>query len=79
MTKPQEFREQRVIRTDTQYQVNTGAQKGPYSGSGILTTGRVVWVQPPESARSSDAGPSHTVAAYAEGVGIVSLNPECLT
>lgn len=73
MTKPQEFREQRVVRTDTRYQVREGAQKGTYSGSGVLTTGRVVWVE------QAPAASTNTVAAYAEGVGIVSLNPECLT
>ena len=74
MTKPQEFREQRIVRADTRYQLKEDAQKGPYSGSGVLTTGRVVWVQKAEPAVSSS-----TVAAYAEGVGIVSLNPDCLT
>lgn len=70
MTKPQEFREQRILSADTDYQVS-GAHKGPYSGSGVLTTGRVVWVQKAEAA-------AETVAAYAEGVGVVSIDVACL-
>ena len=73
MMKPQDFHEQRVVRTDTKYQVSEGMSKGPYSGSGILTTGRVVWLRNGEPAQTGS-----TVAAYAEGVGIVALNPECL-
>lgn len=73
MTKPQEFREQRIVSVDTKYQVSTGAQKGPSSGSGILTTGRVVWIQ-----GGTPAGTNATVPAYAEGVGVVSISTECL-
>ena len=74
MTKPQDYREQRIIAADTQYQVAEGFAKGTYSGSGVLTTGRVVWVQGSEKPLASE----ETVFAYAEGVGVVAVAAEAL-
>ena len=72
MTKPHEYREQRVIRCDTRYQVQEGFPKGPQSGSGMLTTGRVVWVR-----NDPEAGSAETTA-FADGIGVVSVDPRSL-
>ena len=70
MTKPQEYREQRIIRCETHYQVQEAFPKGPQAGSGVLTTGRVVWVR-------DDAGTGNAaMTAFAEGIGVVFVDPQ---
>lgn len=69
MTKPREYREQRTILQDTHYQIHDHFTKGPQAGSGILTTGRVVWIEN-ESSRPAEGS---TVTAFAEGIGVVSV------
>ena len=71
MPKPQEYQEQRIIRCDTRYQVQEGFSKGPQSGSGMLTTGRVVWVR-------NDLETGNGTTAFADGIGIVSVDPKSL-
>ena len=67
MTKPQDYRQERVVTCATSYEVHEGAQKGPHAGSGVLNAGRVVWVkEAPEPAVEQ-------VSAYAEGIGVISL------
>lgn len=73
MTKPQTFREQRTILQETHYQVQEQFGKGPQAGSGVLTTGRVVWVE--EGRR--DQGVQGTVNAFAEGIGVVAVDKHC--
>ncbi len=72
MTKPQEYREQRIIRCETPYQVQEGFPKGSQAGSGVLTTGRAVWVR-----NDPEAG-SVGMTAYAKGIGVVSVDPQSL-
>ena len=74
MTKPMEYREQRTILHDTHYQVDSHFTKGPQAGSGILTTGRVVWI---ENASTLPVEQS-TVTAFAEGIGVVSVEARSL-
>ena len=73
MTKPQDFREQRTIRCDTHYQVHEGFPKGSQSGSGVLTIGRIVWVQ--NEPEVGDAG----TMAFADGIGIISVDPQSIS
>ncbi|MGI4830577.1 MAG: hypothetical protein ACRYFU_20620 [Janthinobacterium lividum] len=73
MTKPQEYRQQRIVSHETQYRADEHLPHGPQAASGVLATGRVVWVRdgaklPPES----------VVSAYAEGIGIVALDSQSL-
>ena len=70
MTKPEAYREQRIIRVETHYQVQEGFPKGPQSGVGVLTPGRVVWVQ--------NQSESVATTAFAEGIGVVSVDPHSL-
>lgn len=72
MTKPHDYQEQRVIRCETQYQVQEGFPKGSQAGSGVLKTGRVVWVR-----NDSDAGGGATTA-FAEGIGVVAVDSQSL-
>ena len=74
MTKPMEYREQRTILHDTRYQVDNHFTKGPQAGSGILTTGRVVWIEN-ENALPAEVS---TVTAFAEGIGVVSVEARSL-
>jgi hypothetical protein len=74
MIKPQELRVQRVVASQTEYQVTDTSKKGPQPGSGILAAGRVVWIQA-TSGREPQQG---FVRAYAEGIGVVSLDTACL-
>ncbi len=69
MTKPQEYREQRIIRCETHYQVQEGFPEGPQAGSGVLTAGRVVWV------RNAHGAETAATMAFAEGIGVVSVDP----
>ncbi len=72
MTKPQDYREERVVMRETHYQVNEGAPKGTHAVTGSLATGRVVWVQD-----HSEVPDGLTISAYAEGIGIVALSAHC--
>ncbi len=74
MTKPMEYREQRTILHDTHYHVDDHLTKGPQAGSGVLTTGRVVWI---ENEKTLPAEAS-TVTAFAEGIGVVSVEARSL-
>ena len=73
--KPQDYRESCTVMRDTHYEVGEASSKGTHSGSGTLHKGRVVWIQ--KSLSESAHEPS--VSVYAEGVGIVSLDPGCLS
>ncbi len=72
MTKPQEYREQRTIVRDTPYQVSEEFPKGPQAGSGMLATGRVVWIENAAELAADEA----QVQAFAEGIGVVSVEAE---
>ena len=73
-TKPQELSVQRVVASQTEYRVADPSKKGFQPGSGMLAPGRVVWIQKTSGPESQDS----SVAAYAEGIGVVSLNTDCL-
>jgi hypothetical protein len=73
MTKPQEYKEERVIQRDTPYKADDRFPMGPQCGSGVLAVGRVVWTEGIESSDSDQA-----VIAFAEGVGVVSVEARSL-
>ena len=74
MTKPMEYRAQRTILHDTHNQVDDHFTKGPQAGAGILTTGRVVWIENEKAL----PGEASTVTAFAEGIGVVSVEARSL-
>ena len=74
MAKPSEYRDIYVLNTDVTYQDAAKASAGDtFNSHGVLERGRVVWAPP----RAASADPA-TVSVYAEGVGVVTLAPECL-
>ena len=70
--KPVEYCETCIVTEDTHYEVDD--LKGTHSGSGTLHLGRVVW----RKKSSPEQAPNQRVSVYAEGVGLVSLDPHCL-
>lgn len=72
--RPENYRQACTVLSDIHYEVQPGAPKGTHASSGILHKGRVVWIQKkPEESKAESV-----VSAYAEGVGIISLDPRLL-
>ena len=74
MTKRQEFKHQHIIRRDSPYQMDERFATGPQARMGLLSTGRVVWTERDAAPAQDDA----TVSAFAEGIGVVSVEAESL-
>lgn len=72
--KPVDYRETCTVTSDIYYEVREGVIQGTHASSGTLHKGRVVWVQKDPEKRNAES----LVSAYAEGVGIVLLDPRCL-
>ncbi len=71
--KPDEYRDVRIISRDTPYQVEDLQLKGTHSVEGTLQAGRVVWAKQGGGFSASGS----LVPVYAEGVGIIFLEPHC--
>lgn len=72
--KPPEYRVQCTLIRNIHYQVEEGQLKGTHSSSGSVNVGRIVYLQHPlEECRDEPS-----VSGYIEGIGIVSLDPDCL-
>lgn len=71
MSKPQDFRFIYVLTRDIPYSAADKSTGGTASSEGTLHAGRVVYLAGPCSA-------GDPVRAYAEGLGIVSVEPEAL-
>ena len=68
------YRNAWIISRETPYQVHENHQDAGLGDSGVFQAGRVVWV---------DGNPDHTppggrLAAYADGLGVISLDPSYL-
>lgn len=72
--KPNEYRGCYVVTQATPYNVEEGRLKGTHSGTGILEIGRVVWIREHAEEKVSE----QQTYAYAEGVGLVSLESSSL-
>ncbi len=70
MLKPSEYRDQYVVTKDMPYWKKDVTQRGPQATSGLLETGRVVYLSP--EARKSEE--DREIAAYADGIGLLLLN-----
>ena len=68
--KPQDHRETCIVTHEISYEVAPGDVKGTHASSGTLYRGRVVWTQKAPNAYVD----GEKVSAYAEGVGIVTLD-----
>ena len=74
LMKPQEYREIYTVMGNTPYQVEEDSIKGLSSDGGVLSKGRVVWVKKQVGKQS----PQSLISAYAEEVGLISLDPRFL-
>lgn len=72
--KPKEYGDCCIVTKETPYKVGTGDMEGTHSDSGMLHRGRVVWVRE----RLPQVPDRSSVSAYAEGVGIVSVQAASL-
>ena len=72
--KPNEYRECYTVTHEIPYQIEEGQLKGAHPGTGILQIGRVVWIREHPEQKSSQ----QRTWAYAEGVGVVSLESSSL-
>ncbi len=71
MSKPQDFRFIYVLTRDIPYCAADKSTGGTASSEGTLHAGRVVYLQGPASS-------TEPVPAYAEGLGIVRVEPQAL-
>ncbi len=69
--KPDCYRDVHILSQPTAYQVDAGYVAGNHADAGILPVGRVVWAQNSSIIQS----PGLRVAVYAEGLGVVFLDP----
>ena len=74
LMKPQEYREIYTVMGNTPYQVEEDSLKGLSSDGGVLSKGRIVWVEKRLGKRS----PQTLISAYAEEIGLISLDPRFL-
>jgi hypothetical protein len=72
--KPQEYRNTCVITEQTPYQIADGSSKGIQPGHGVLNPGRVVWLEKDLDEKLSEP----SVSAYAEGIGVIAIDPHLL-
>jgi hypothetical protein len=68
------YRETCTVTHNVPYRVEKGSLKGARSSAGILSPGRVVWIQKPLEKGTLE----HCVPAYAEGIGIISVDSRFL-
>jgi hypothetical protein len=72
--KQNEYRETYSLAQNAPYQIDDDAYKGtPWSG-GVLNAGRVVYLDQ----QAGDKKLNGSVSAYAEGIGVISLDSRFL-
>jgi hypothetical protein len=72
--KQKEYRETYSLTQNAPYQIDDDAYKRtPWSG-GVLSAGRVVYLYQ----QAGDEKPDGSVSAYAEGIGVISLDSRFL-
>ena len=77
MSKPEDYKETCVILRNIPYQCEDELFKGMPMAGGVLGKGRIVWVQSFLETKKHSAS-AYSVSAYAEGIGIVSVDPRYL-
>ena len=68
MDRPQDFKIEYILTQSVPYKCADEGRKGTHASKGILHTGRMIWLR-----SDSSEGGSQRVSAYAEGIGLVSL------
>jgi hypothetical protein len=74
MTKPDDFRHTYTTTGTMPYEVVEGTAKGSQNSKGSLGLGRVIWLR----ATLEEATSEHMVPAYAEGIGIITVDSRML-
>ena len=74
MTKPDNFRHPYTTASILPYEVVEGTAKGSQNSKGSLGLGRVIWLRTTLEEVTSD----HMVTAYAEGIGIITVDSRML-
>jgi hypothetical protein len=73
--KPDTHRHSCTVTKDIPYRLVDGDTKESQAGEGILRMGRVVWID--QNLERCTAKPH--VEAYAHGIGLVQIDPRCLS
>lgn len=77
LCKPRDYEVICMVARNLPYQCEDEHFKGRPMIGGVLGKGRIVWVQRSLEAKRRFVGAS-PVSVYAEGIGIVSVDPRCL-
>lgn len=73
--KPPEYRHSCTISRELPYNVVQNFAKGSQPGIGVLRVGRVVWLD----GDLKDGAHKPSVRAYAEGIGLIDVDPTALS
>lgn len=72
--RPEGYRETCVVTRDVPHTVAEGETEGTHTSSGTLHVGRVIWIQ----RKLADCEDDARISAFADGVGIMEVDPRCL-
>ena len=75
MDRPLVYRDSYVVNRNLPYEMIELLPAGEYLGGGVLGKGERVWMQHEPQATAY----RHAVSVYAENIGIINLNPHCLS
>ena len=71
MSRPVNFKTEYILKQDVPYRCADEGSKESSASEGVLRTGRVVWLE----SHASDPDSAERVPVYADGIGIVTLEP----
>ena len=74
MDRPLLYEDGYVVNRNMPYEMVELLPSGAYLSGGVLGKGKRVWMQ-----HEFQGTYRHAVSVYAEDIGIVSLNPRCLS
>lgn len=75
MDRPLVYRDSYVVNQNMPYEVIELLPSGEYLSGGVLGKGQRVWMQHEPQATTH----CHAVSVYAEDIGIINLDPHCLS
>ena len=75
MDRPVTYRDSYVVNRNLPYEIVELLPAGEYLGGGVLRKGQRVWMRYEPQATTCH----RAVSVYAEDIGVISLNPHCLS
>jgi hypothetical protein len=75
MDRPLIYRDTYVVNQNFPYEIVERLPAGEHLGGGVLGKGQRVWMQHEPQVTAY----RRAVSVYAENIGIISLNPRCLS